>query len=116
MCYLNATHREYEDTSLSLFHGGSKPSPSCSLILAEKRLLTPSVCSGEPTLEQMANTDCRGQISCRECQQNCFQFCFIQNVLDTLTQFKNCSYINQTFLKSIIAIKKKQSNVCPNNM
>lgn len=37
-------------TSLSLFHGGSKPSPSCSFILAVKRLLTPSVCIGEPTL------------------------------------------------------------------
>lgn len=51
MCYLNATHWEVSGyTSLSLFHGGSKPSLSCSLTLAEKRLLTPSVCSREPTL------------------------------------------------------------------
>lgn len=47
MCYLNATHWEVSGyTSLSLFHGGSKPSLSCSLTLAEKRLLTPSVQQG----------------------------------------------------------------------
>lgn len=62
------------DKFLSLFLGGSKLSPSYSLILAVKRLMTPSVWIRKPALgADGRDTDCRGQIYVwREFRRNVF--------------------------------------------
>lgn len=103
-------------TSLSLFHGDLNHHPLVPSHWLKRDSWHHLSAAGSPRWEQMADTACRGQTSCRECQQNCFQFCFIQNVLDASTRFKNCSYKNQTFLKSVMTIKQNQSNACPHNM
>lgn len=91
MCYLNATHWEYQDTQVChCFMGDLSHHPLVPSYWLKRDSWHHLSAAGSPRWEQMADTDCRGQASCRECQQNCFQFCFIQNVLDTLTRFKNC--------------------------